>query len=212
MNKKKDKNKSDVEHQVLSQKERSKRRFLSAATAAVGTAGVGVLAVPFIKSLEPDAAAAAASVITVDISGIPPGGHLTTSWQQKPLLIANRTPEMLATLSQMNSQLKDPDNKVPQQPPYAQNIYRSRKPEWLIMMQVCTHLCCSPAYKPRKGTVSPTWLGGFHCACHGSLYDLSGRVMFGSPAPANMVIPQYMFTDDGKSVQITGLEKKSKLC
>ncbi len=198
--------------EALDRKELSKRHFLTAATAAIGTAGIGVLAVPFVKSLEPDAAAAAASVVTVDISEIPLGGHLTTSWQQKPLIIVRRTPEMLATLSQVTSQLKDPDNKVPQQPSYAQNMYRSRKPEWLIMMQVCTHLCCSPTYEPKKGTVSATWLGGFFCACHGSRYDLSGRVMFGSPAPENMVVPDYTFTDGGKSVQITGLDKKSKLC
>lgn len=210
MSVKQDKDEEDSE--VLDRKELSKRHFLAAATAAVGTAGIGALAVPFVKSLEPDAAAAAASIVTVDISGIPLGGHLTTSWQQKPLIIVHRTPEMLATLSQVTSQLKDPDNKVPQQPPYAQNIYRSRKPEWLIMMQVCTHLCCSPTYDPKKGTVSSTWLGGFFCACHGSRYDLSGRVMFGSPAPENMVVPDYTFIDDGKSIQVTGLDKKSKLC
>jgi len=209
---KQDDDEKDSETQGLSRKERSKRRFLTAATAAVGTTGIAVVAVPFIKSLEPDAAAAAASIVTVDISKIPPGGHLTTSWQQKPLIIVRRTPEMLATLSQVTSLLKDPDSKVPQQPPYAKNIYRSRKPEWLVMMQVCTHLCCSPSYDPEKGTVSPDWLGGFFCACHGSRYDLSGRVMFGSPAPDNMVIPDYTFIDGEKSVQITGLEKKSKLC
>ncbi len=212
MSVKQGKDKKDPGSKTLSRKELSKRRFLTAATAAVGTAGIGVIAVPFIRTLEPDAASAADSVITVDISGIPPGGHITTSWQQKPLIIVRRTPEMLATLSQVTSQLKDPDNKVPQQPPYAQNIYRSREPEWLVMMQVCTHLCCSPAYEPEKGSVSPTWLGGFFCACHGSSYDFSGRVMFGSPAPANMVVPDYTFIDGGKSVQITGLEKESKLC
>ncbi|HEB86867.1 MAG TPA: ubiquinol-cytochrome c reductase iron-sulfur subunit [Gammaproteobacteria bacterium] len=210
MSVKQDKDEKDSE--VLDRKELSKRRFLTATTAALGTAGIGVLAVPFVKSLEPDAAAAAASVVTVDISEIPPGGHLTTSWQQKPLIIVHRTPEMLATLSQVTSQLKDPDNKVPQQPSYAQNIYRSRKPEWLIMMQVCTHLCCSPTYDPKKGTVSSTWLGGFFCACHGSRYDLSGRVMSGSPAPENMVVPEYTFIEGGKSIQVTGLDKKSKLC
>ncbi len=212
MSAKQDKDEKDSESQTLDRKELSKRRFLTAATAAVGTAGIGVVAVPFVKSLEPDAAASAASVVTVDISGIPPGGHITTSWQQKPLIIVRRTPEMLATLNQVTAMLKDPDNKVPQQPSYAQNIYRSRKPEWLVMMQVCTHLCCSPAYDPEKGSVTPTWLGGFFCACHGSRYDLSGRVMHGSPAPTNMVVPDYTFIDGEKSVQITGLEKKSKLC
>ncbi len=209
---KQDKDKKDSEPQSLDRKELSKRRFLTAATAVVGTTGIAVVAVPFVKSLEPDAAATAASIVTVDISGIPTGGHMTTSWQQKPLIIVRRTPEMLATLSQVTSRLKDPDNKVPQQPPYAQNIYRSRKPEWLIMMQVCTHLCCSPAYEPKKGAVNPEWLGGFFCACHGSSYDLSGRVMFGSPAPENMVVPDYTFIEGGKKIQITGLEKKSKLC
>jgi ubiquinol-cytochrome c reductase iron-sulfur subunit len=209
---KRDENKKELEPQVLSQKEQSKRRFLTTAVTVVGTAGVSAVAVSFVKSLEPDAAAEAASVVTVDISGIPAGEHITTSWQQKPLIIVHRTPEMLATLSQITSQLKDPDNKVPQQPPYAKNIYRSRKPEWLVMMQVCTHLCCSPAFEPKKSSVNSAWPGGFHCACHGSSYDLSGRVINGSPAPANMVVPDYTFTDGGKAVQITGLEKKSKLC
>ena len=212
MSEKQNKDEKNSKSPILSQKEQSKRQFLTAATAAVGTAGVGVIAVPFVKSLEPDAAAAAASVVTIDISRIPLGGHMTTSWQQKPLIIVRRTPEMLATLSQLNSQLKDPDSNAPQQPAYAQNIHRSRKPEWLIMMQVCTHLCCSPTYDPTKGTVTPTWLGGFFCACHGSRYDLSGRVMTGSPAPENMVIPEYTFSDDEKSIQITGLNKRSKLC
>jgi len=209
---KRDKNKKEPEPQVLSQKELSKRRFLTAAVTVAGTAGASAVAVPFIKSLEPDAAAKAASVVTVDISRIPLGGHITTSWQQKPLIIVHRTPEMLATLSQIASRLKDPDSKAPQQPPYAQNIYRSRKPEWLVMIQVCTHLCCSPAFEPKKGSVSPTWPGGFFCACHGSGYDLSGRVMFDSPAPENMVVPDYAFTNGGKSVRIVGLGKESKLC
>ncbi len=212
MSEKQDKDEKDSKSPALSQKERSKRKFLTVATAAVGTTGVGIMIVPFVKSLEPDAAATAASVVTIDISRIPPGGHMTTSWQQKPLIIVRRTPEMLATLKQISSQLKDPDNKNPQQPSYAQNPYRSRKSEWLVMMQVCTHLCCSPTFDPKKGTVSPDWLGGFFCACHGSRYDLSGRVMIGSPAPENMVIPEYTFSDDGKSVQITGISKASKLC
>ncbi len=210
---KRDKNKKESEPRILGQEEQSKRRFLTAAVTVVGTAGISAVAVPFVKSMEPDAAAEAASIVTIDISGIPPGGHITTSWQQKPLIIVHRTPEMLAVLSQIASQLKDPDSKVPQQPPYAQNIYRSRKPEWLVMMQVCTHLCCSPAFEPKKGSVrDPAWPGGFFCACHGSGYDLSGRVMFGSPAPENMVVPDYTFTNGGKSVRIAGLEKKSKLC
>jgi len=211
---KRDENKKEPEPepQTLSRKEQSKRHFLTTAVTVVGAVGVSAVAVPFVKSLEPDASAEADSIVTVKISEIPPGGHITTSWQQKPLIIVHRTPEMLTTLGQTTSQLKDPDNKVPQQPPYAKNIYRSRKPEWLVMMQVCTHLCCSPAFKPKKGSVSPTWQGGFHCACHGSSYDFSGRVMNGSPAPENMVVPEYTFTNDGKSVRITGLEKKSKLC
>lgn len=190
----------------------SKRRFLTAATTVVGAVGAGFVAVPFIRSLEPDAEQQAGSVSIIDISGIAPGGHIVSGWQQKPVIIANRTPEMLATLKEVTPRLLDPNNDVPQQPLYAKNIYRARKPEWLVMMLVCTHLCCTPLYRPKKGSVSPDWLGGFHCPCHGSLYDLSGRVFTGVPAPRNMVIPEYEFINGGKQVKITGINPKSKFC
>jgi ubiquinol-cytochrome c reductase iron-sulfur subunit len=190
----------------------SRRRFLTAATALVGSAGMAAVAVPFIKSLEPDAAEEAESILTVDISELEPGMHLTTGWQQKPLLIVHRTPEMLATLEEVTPFLLDPDCTVPQQPPYAANIYRAREPEWLVMMFVCTHLCCTPLFKPDKGSVRPDWLGGFHCPCHGSLYDLSGRVFKDVPAPRNIVVPEYEFVDGGKHVRVSGLYKGSKLC
>jgi ubiquinol-cytochrome c reductase iron-sulfur subunit len=189
-----------------------KREFLTVVTTAVGLAGAGLVSVPFVKSLEPDAAVKAASVVTVDISQLKPGMHLTISWQDKPVIIVHRTPEMLATLKETIPELRDPDNHAPQQPPYCDNPYRSRKPEWLVMARVCTHLCCTPLFEPNKGSVAPGWLGGFHCPCHGSLYDLSGRVFKNVPAPRNMAIPEYEFTDDHKAVKITGMWPKAKLC
>jgi len=189
-----------------------KRKFLTAATTIVGAAGVGLAAVPFVRSLEPDASIAAASSATVDISHIAPGQQKVVKWQDKPVFIVNRTPEMLASLDQVTPKLLDPDNKHPQQPPYCNNVHRSRKPQWFVMVGVCTHLCCSPAFKPDKGSVKPGWLGGYHCPCHGSFYDLSGRVFKDVPAPLNMAVPEYDFVDNDSKIKITSLFPKTKLC
>ncbi len=189
-------------------------RFLTAATSVVGVAVIGAAAVPMVESLEPTAAETASASTTVNLVPIEPGMQLTVPWQKKPVVIVNRTPEMLATLTQVAAQgrLKDPESDVPQQPPYCKNIYRSRKPQWLIMVRICTHLCCIPHYRPKKASVTPWWLGGFHCPCHGSMYDVSGRVIKGSPAPHNMAIPEYTFEKDGKSVTITDMYPKAHVC
>lgn len=192
--------------------DKNKRQFLTAATSVVGAAGIGCLAVPFVKSLEPDASVAAAATTIADLTGIKPGMQTTVSWQDKPVVIVHRTPKMLATLKDVTSDLADPDSNVPQQPPYAKNRYRSIKPEWLVMVRVCTHLCCIPLYKPKPGSVEPQWEGGFHCPCHGSLFDLAGRVYKDVPAPRNLAIPQYEFIDGGKRVKITAMYPKAKLC
>lgn len=192
--------------------DKGKREFLATATAVVGVAGIGCLAVPFVRSLEPDASVAAASTTVADLAGIAPGAQMTVSWQDKPVIIVHRTPQMLQDLEKVNADLADPQCKVPQQPAYAQNIYRSIKPEWLVMVRVCTHLCCIPLFRPIPGSVEPGWEGGFHCPCHGSLYDLSGRVYRGVPAPRNMAIPEYRFTGDGGKVEITAMYPEAKLC
>ena len=193
----------------------SRRRFITiAATSAVGASVAGAMATVFVESLEPTAAEAAAASTTVNLAPIEPGMQLTVPWQKKPVIIVNRTPEMLATLVEAEKKgiLKDPDCKVPQQPPYCTNMYRARKPEWLVMIRICNHLCCIPHYRPKKASVTAWWLGGFHCPCHGSMYDLSGRVIKGSPAPHNMCIPEYHYAPNGKSVTITKMYPKAHLC
>ncbi len=187
-----------------------KRQFLTAATGLVGAIGCGSAVVPLVKSLEPDASVAAVATTTVDLTKIAPGTQMTVNWQDKPVIIARRTPEMLASLKEVTTQLVDPNCEVPQQPPYAKNVYRSRKPEWLVMVRVCTHLCCIPLFKP--GSLGPHQPGGFHCPCHGSFYDLSGRVFKNVPAPRNMAIPEYEFIDGDKQVRITAMYPDAKLC
>ncbi len=191
-----------------------RRRFLTAATSVVGVAVIGAAVVPMVESLEPTAAETASASTTVNLAPIEPGMQLTVPWQKKPVIIVNRTPELLATLAEVATQgrLKDPDCAVPQQPPYCKNIYRSRKPQWLVMIRICTHLCCIPHYRPEKASVTPWWLGGFHCPCHGSMYDVSGRVLKGSPAPHNMAIPEYDFDKDGTSITITDMYPKAHVC
>ncbi len=158
------------------------------------------------------ASVAAAASTTVDLTQIPPGEHGTVAWQSKPVIVVHRTRQMLASLGQVAARLADPGCQVPQQPPYARNIYRSRNPEWLVMVRVCTHLCCTPLFEPTPGSVAPDWPGGFHCPCHGSFYDLSGRVFKGVPAPRNMAIPEYDFVDGGNKVRITAMYPEAQLC
>lgn len=177
-----------------------RRRFLTATTAVVGGAGVVTAAVPFIKSWEPSARARSAGAPTLaDISKIEAGQKVTFSWRGLPIFIVNRTKPQLATLPGLASRLRDPDcDETSQQPSYAKNINRSIKPEWLVMIGICTHLGCVPDYygeiKPEP--FDPDWKGGFFCPCHKSRYDVSGRVFKGVPAPLNMVIPPYHFVDD----------------
>lgn len=192
----------------------TRRRFLAAATSAVGAVVAGMVAVPLVDSLEPTAAAEAASSTTVDLTPIEPGMQVTVPWQKKPVIIINRTPEMLATLKETMAKgiLKDPLCKVPQQPPYCTNMYRSRVPEWYVGIRICNHLCCIPHYRPKKGSVAPWWLGGFHCPCHGSMYDLSARVIQGSPAPHNMAVPEYELSTEKMSATITHMYPKAHLC
>ena len=202
---------------VQGQKEKpdmARRRFLTRATTVVGAAVAGTLAVAMVDSLEPTAAEEAGASTVVNLTPIEPGMQLTVPWQKKPVIIVNRVPDMLTTLKMVEAKglLKDPNSDVPQQPPYCKNQYRSRKPEWLVMVRICTHLCCIPHYRPKKASVTPWWLGGFHCPCHGSMYDLSGRVIKGSPAPHNMAVPEYTFAADGKSVTITKMYPKAHLC
>lgn len=192
----------------------TRRRFLTALVTASGAAVAGTIAVPLVESLYPTAAAQALATTTVDLSPIEPGMQMVALWQEKPVVIVNRTKEMLATLDEVEKQgiLKDPASNVPQQPPYCKNKYRAREPEWFVGIKICNHLCCIPHYRPKKGSVAPWWLGGFHCPCHGSMYDLSARVIKGSPAPHNMAIPEYDIDLQKMQVVVTKMYPLAHLC
>ncbi|WP_420589375.1 ubiquinol-cytochrome c reductase iron-sulfur subunit [Bacterioplanoides sp.] len=179
---------------------KSRRTLLVGATAAVGAVGAGFVAVPFVKSWNPsEKAKAAGAPAKVDVSKIEPGAMLTAEWRGKPVYIARRTEETLALLPSLNSRLKDPDNNnKAQQPAYADNINRSRKPDLIVLEGVCTHLGCAPKYfaEVKPEPFDADWKGGFYCPCHGSRFDLSGRVYNGSPAADNLIVPPYSFDGD----------------
>jgi len=177
----------------------NRRRLLVAAAGGVGVVGAAFVAVPFLKSWQPsERAQAAGAPVEVDISKVEPGSMLTVEWRGKPVWLVNRTEKMLEALPTVEDDLRDPNSEMDQQPPYAQNMYRSRRPEMLVMVGICTHLGCSPTYRPEfaPADLGPDWKGGFFCPCHGSRFDLAGRVYQGVPAPTNMVVPPYMFVDD----------------
>lgn len=182
------------------QVDRSKRRFLVAATTAVGgVAGVAVM-VPFVMSMLPSQRAKAAGApVEVDISKIEPGMLLAVEWQGKPVWVVNRTKEMLTMLPKNVPHLLDPKSQEPQQPVYCQNDTRSIKPEFLVVVGICTHLGCSPTFRKEVGAEDlggASWLGGWFCPCHGSKYDLAARVYKGMPAPLNMVVPPHNYLSD----------------
>lgn len=181
------------------QVDRSKRRFLIAATTAVGgVAGVAVM-VPFVMSMLPsERAKAAGAPVDVDISKLESGMLLAVAWQGKPVWVVNRTKEMLARLPKNDSFLLDPKSEQPQQPAYCKNEWRSIKPELLVVVGICTHLGCSPTFRKEVGAadLGADWPGGWLCPCHGSKYDLAARVFKDVPAPLNMDIPPYKFVND----------------
>ncbi|MDO9466612.1 MAG: ubiquinol-cytochrome c reductase iron-sulfur subunit [Thiobacillus sp.] len=178
-----------------------KRKFLIAATSAVGGVAVASVAVPLVMSMMPSARAKAAGApVEVDISKVEPGMLLTVEWRGKPVWIVNRSPEMLALLSKHDANLTDPNSDMPQQPDYCKNPTRSIKPEYLVAVGICTHLGCSPTYRREIGAadLGADWSGGFFCPCHGSTFDLAARVFKGVPAPTNLVIPPHQYLSDAK--------------
>ena len=189
-----------------------RRRFLTATTAVVGGIGIVSAAVPFIKSWEPSARAKAAGApVTQSLSKIEAGQMLSVSWRGLPVFVLNRTKAQLDTLPMVDSRLVDPKSdgaSVGQQPKYAQNEARSIKPEWLVIVGICTHLGCVPEFVPeiKPEPFDPNWKGGFYCPCHKSRYDLAGRVFNGVPAPKNLQVPPYHFIDDS-TIQI-GVDPK----
>ena len=178
-----------------------RRRLLTIATTGVGLAGAAGMAVPFAGSLLPsERAKAAGAPVEVDISKLEPGQQLTVEWRGKPVWIIRRTQEALGLLGGMTDRLVDPDSEGGQQPDYAQNPYRSIREDILVLVGICTHLGCSPRYHPEIGGVSfdDDWKGGFLCACHGSKFDLAGRVFVGVPAPTNLEVPRHHYLDDSR--------------
>ena len=176
-----------------------RRRFLTAAASVVGAVGDMYTLVPFVKSMQPSARAQAAGApVEADISKLEPGQKINVEWRGQPVWVVKRTPEMLAGIKSLDGKVADPDSEVPQQPSYAQNEYRSIKPEVLVLIGICTHLGCSPTYRPdvAPADLGPDWKGGFFCPCHGSEFDLAGRVYRGMPAPTNLIVPPYRYVGD----------------
>jgi ubiquinol-cytochrome c reductase iron-sulfur subunit len=188
-------------HATSTGPEPTRRDLLSLITLSGAVIGAGAIAWPLIDSMNPSAdVIAAGAPIDIDISKLAVGQQIVVLWRGAPMLIVNRTPEALKTLQEptLVSRLSDPDSKVNQQPPYADNWHRSVKPEIAVLVGICTHLGCLPEYMPTPDPASPApnWPGGYFCPCHGSKYDLAGRVYSGVPAPYNLPVPPYNFTND----------------
>jgi ubiquinol-cytochrome c reductase iron-sulfur subunit len=176
-----------------------KRRMLTAVTSVVGAVGAVYVAVPFISSMQPSARAKAAGApVEADFSKLDEGQMLRVKWRGKPVWLVSRTKEMLEALPTLDSQLRDPGSEQSDQPAYCKNPTRARKPELFVAIGVCTHLGCSPTFRPEvaPADLGAAWKGGFFCPCHGSRFDLAGRVYQGVPAPLNLVIPSYKFLSD----------------
>ncbi|MDO6499733.1 ubiquinol-cytochrome c reductase iron-sulfur subunit [Photobacterium sanguinicancri] len=175
-----------------------RRRFLTATTSVVGGLGAVAVAVPFIKSWNPSARAKAAGApVEVDISKLEDGQMVRVEWRGKPVWVVRRSEAILEELSGHDGQLRDPSSEEPQQPEYAQNKYRSVKPEIFLAVGICTHLGCSPTYLPDSFSEQVSGVSaGFFCPCHGSKFDMAGRVFSGVPAPLNLVVPPHQFLDD----------------
>lgn len=179
-----------------------RRRFLTATTAVVGGLGAAAVAVPFIKSWNPSAKAKAAGApVQVDISKLEAGQMVRVEWRGKPVWVVRRSQSIVDGLKQHDDQLRDPNSEEDQQPDYAQNTYRSIKPEYFVAVGICTHLGCSPTYLPDSFSEQVQGVkSGFFCPCHGSKFDMAGRVFQGVPAPLNLVIPKYMYLSDTRMV------------
>ena len=183
--------------------DQGKRRFLIGATSAVGGVGVIAAATPFVMSFWPSARAKAAGApIEIDISKIEPGQKIDVEWRGKVVWLINRTRPMLDSLAKLDPMLADPNSDAPQQPAYCRNPHRSIKDAMWVAIGICTHLGCSPTFRPdvAPADLGPEWLGGFFCPCHQSKFDLAGRVYKGVPAPANLVVPPHRYLADTRIV------------
>ena len=185
-----------------------RRHFLTVATVATGAVGAAFAAMPFLASWRPSARAKALGApVEVDISKLEAGAMLKVEWRGKAIFVVHRTPQMLSQLQGVDAELRDPESAESTQPDFAKNETRALKPEYLVLIGVCTHLGCAPLDKfmPGDVTVSADWPGGFFCPCHGSKFDMSGRVFKDVPAPTNLSVPPYQFVSDTRI--LIGVEK-----
>ncbi|MEE9396012.1 MAG: ubiquinol-cytochrome c reductase iron-sulfur subunit [Methylococcales bacterium] len=179
--------------------DKNRRNFLTATTSVVGAVGTGFVAVPFLSALQPSQKARAAGApIEVDISKLENGQLIRVKWRGKPVWILKRTAETLETITSLEGRLRDATSDESRQPESSHNEYRSIKPEIFVAVGICTHLGCSPTFRPEVAPqdLGSDWKGGFFCPCHGSFFDLAGRVYKGVPAPTNLEIPPYRYLDD----------------
>jgi ubiquinol-cytochrome c reductase iron-sulfur subunit len=181
--------------------EGTRRDFLYIATGTVAAVGAAAVLVPLIAQMNPDASTlAAGGPVDLDVSKIAPGQQVVVRWRERPIFVFRRTPETLKTLEdpKLLALLSDPSSQQMQQPPYATNATRSLKPEYGVLVGICTHLGCIPMFYPSPSATVPVtnWLGGYFCPCHGSKYDPAGRVYSGVPAPYNLPVPPYNFVSD----------------
>ncbi len=188
-----------------------RRQFLTAATSAVGVAGVVGVAVPFVGSWNPSAKAKAAGApVKADISKIEPGQMIVVEWRGKPVYVLHRTQEQIDGLPTLDAVLKDPSSEISVQPEYVDSTTRAIRPEIMVFVGLCTHLGCAPKFRPEVGAADlggDNWLGGFFCPCHGSTFDLAGRVYSGVPASANLEVPPYSF--EGDSILVVGVDQEA---
>ena len=188
-----------------------RRRVLTAMTSVVGAAGVVGAAVPFVGSWNPSAKARAAGApVEVNIAKLEPGAQLTVEWRGKPVFVVRRTEQVLENLKKLDSRLRDPSSQKSIQPAYVDNQNRAIKSQIVVLLGLCTHLGCSPLYRPEVGLQElggASWLGGFFCPCHGSKFDLAGRVFQGVPAPTNLEVPPHRYLSD--SVILIGEDQEA---
>ena len=180
------------------------RRRLLAGTAAAGGFASGMTLMPFVASLMPsERARSVGASVEVDVGALAPGESVLVDWRGEPVWVIRRSKEMLASLKYTSAQVSDPDSLSPMQPAYCRNEPRSLRPEIFVVIGICTHLGCAPSPKLKRGAAQASgddWPGGFLCACHGSTFDLAGRVFKNKPAPYNLKIPPYRYLSDGKIV------------
>jgi ubiquinol-cytochrome c reductase iron-sulfur subunit len=198
-----------ADHAVVAEEDvdLSRRKFLTRATIATGAVGAVFAAVPFIESWMPsERARAQGAPTTVDLSKVEPGQMVTPVWRKQPIFVVRRTPDMISRVAGHDAELKDPKSDSSEQPKYCENPLRSRTPEFLVLIGICTHLGCIPKQRFSAGELYAGWPGGFFCPCHGSRFDLAGRVFDGSPASINLRIPPYSYPNP--STLIVGEDEK----